>query len=296
MLVFNNKRTFLVILICTIIIPFTISGCSKRIDSQGEIEEETVIAKVNNYEIFASDIMYAVNLAAESERFPYDSPDALKAKENVLNHLITIKALIQEAQKQNFDKQKPFMKEIEKYWEQALLKFMIKKKSKEFSQNISINKEEIIDEYNKRKRRVFGELIVLNDKLVAEKMTEDSNRFEKIKQQNVKKIVLLEPAQWWGYEDLPKNLENQILSLASGDVSSPINYENNWAVIKVTDIKDVEIPPFEDISLQIENYITRRKSEKMLDEWISSLREKANVKVDYKVLDEIDLEELPAAK
>jgi len=82
--------------------------------------DDKIIAKINNYTLTAGDFR--------------DSAAKMMGgtKEAVLDELITKNVLIQEAQKENFDKDRAFMNEIEKYWEQALLKLLIKKKMAEF--------------------------------------------------------------------------------------------------------------------------------------------------------------------
>lgn len=108
---------FFVTLLLSIFLGMTIYGCGSHSMPPGE---EKVIAKINNY-----------NMTAEDFR---DSARAVSGtREEVLDQLITKNILIQEAQKENFDKDKAFMKEIERYWEQALLKILIKKKTAEFS-------------------------------------------------------------------------------------------------------------------------------------------------------------------
>ncbi|MCX5666739.1 MAG: SurA N-terminal domain-containing protein [Candidatus Omnitrophica bacterium] len=96
--------------------------------------DDKVLARINNYTLTIADF--------ESEtkgKLPggLSAADLEKAKESLLDDLITKKLLIQEAQKQNFDKDKAFIKEIEKYWEQALLKLLYKKRSQELLREIS---------------------------------------------------------------------------------------------------------------------------------------------------------------
>ncbi len=96
--------------------------------------DDKVLARINNYTLTVADF--------ESEtqgKLPsgLSAVDLEKAKEGLLDDLITKKLLIQEAQKQNFDKDKAFIKEIERYWEQALLKLLYKKRSQELMREIS---------------------------------------------------------------------------------------------------------------------------------------------------------------
>jgi len=90
-------------------------GCAKN----KNVSEEKLIARINNYELTVDDFR------------------AKSARGSSLEEMIIKNILIQEAQAQNFDKDKAFMKEIESYWEQALLKLLIKEKMKEFSSKIT---------------------------------------------------------------------------------------------------------------------------------------------------------------
>ena len=91
-------------------------------------DKKGIIATVNDYEITVDDLnKEAVSDMGALDRSKY-SEDAKKA---VLDQMITESLLIQEAQKQGFDRDRAFMKEIERYWKQALIKFLIRKKSAE---------------------------------------------------------------------------------------------------------------------------------------------------------------------
>lgn len=92
-------------------------GCCKP---ERSLPEDKVLARINNYTMTVDDFRGSARAIGGT-------------KEEVLEELITRNILLQEAQKQNFDKDKAFMKEIERYWEQTLLKLLIKKKTAEFS-------------------------------------------------------------------------------------------------------------------------------------------------------------------
>jgi hypothetical protein len=126
-----------------------ITGCCKSPETN-TCRADRVVAKINNYELTVDDFRDEARLIAPNLRL---SADADNAKDGILNELITKKVLLQEAQRQNFDKDRQFMKEIERYWEQALLKFLMKKKIDEFSKKIDPN---II--YDNRQKLMQSEL------------------------------------------------------------------------------------------------------------------------------------------
>lgn len=97
--------------------------------------DDKVLARINNYTLTTADFESETQRALPGGLSPAELE---KTKEGLLDDLITKKLLIQEAQKQNFDKDKAFIKEIEGYWEQALLKLLYKKKSQELMREISM--------------------------------------------------------------------------------------------------------------------------------------------------------------
>lgn len=97
-------------------------------------DDDVVLATINKYKLTIADFKFE---ARDKLAAGLTGPDFEKAKENLLDDMITKKLLIQEAQKQNFDKEKAFIKEIERYWEQALLKLLYNKKSQELLREIS---------------------------------------------------------------------------------------------------------------------------------------------------------------
>ena len=123
-------KLFLTVLICIAL--GLGSGCGRNSKTKEALAGQT-IAKINNYDLTVGDFRDEAHIIAPNMSLPAD-PEM--AKETVLNELITKKVLLQAAQTQNFDKDEKFMKEIERYWEQALLKLLMKKKIDEFSKKI----------------------------------------------------------------------------------------------------------------------------------------------------------------
>lgn len=129
-----------------IFLPLAIAGCCGPCGGK-DAKKEEVIASINKYKLTASDFRDEARIVGPNLRL---SSDPEKAREEVLNELITKKVMLQAAQAQNFDKDRDFMKEIERYWEQALLKLMLKKKIDEFTSRVVVTDEEAKAEYEER--------------------------------------------------------------------------------------------------------------------------------------------------
>jgi len=104
------------------------SGCGQK------AKEKRVVAKINNY------IMTVEDFEDEIKYSPY-AGDKTTDLEELLDLAIRKQVLIQEAQRQGLDKQKTFMKTIERYWRQTLIKELLEKETKRIHESVSKDKQ-----------------------------------------------------------------------------------------------------------------------------------------------------------
>lgn len=125
----------MILLMITILSMLLVPACGKNDNLQSG--DSKVVAKINNYKLTIADFK-----SEAQDKLPANLSDIEfeKAKEDLLDEIITKKVLIQEAQKENFDKDRSFVKEIERYWEQALLKLLFRKKEQELMNTQALNK------------------------------------------------------------------------------------------------------------------------------------------------------------
>lgn len=117
----------LMILVVAAQLSLFVCGCGEQ---KEVLPGDKVVARINDYTMTVEDFRNGARAVRGT-------------KDEVLEELITRNILIQEAQAENFDKDKAFMKEIERYWEQALLKLLIKKKTAEFSAAFKGDQEKV---------------------------------------------------------------------------------------------------------------------------------------------------------
>ena len=110
----KNKRKIKIIPILLLLLILT-AGCVKKPDSS------QVVAEINGYQVTADDIRQEAMISVSGA-----------TKEQLLQDIITKELLLEEAQKMNLDKRKDFMKEIENYWKQALIKRVVSIKGNQF--------------------------------------------------------------------------------------------------------------------------------------------------------------------
>ena len=94
-----------------------------------------------------------------SERFQQEFKLSGFAKEvkkkDFLETFISRKLILLEAEKLGLDKDPEFLRDVQDFWEQSLLKLVIAKKIKELVADISINQEEVRSYYMKNKDKEF---------------------------------------------------------------------------------------------------------------------------------------------
>ncbi len=120
----ERRPIFILFFLFLIII---LSGCCPLSPGQ----DKDIIVSVNNYSITRDEF------ESEFKISPYGKIDTAESRKDFLNTLIDRKLILQYAQQKSFDKEKSFLKSIEKFWEQSLLKVALDKKTGEIEAKIS---------------------------------------------------------------------------------------------------------------------------------------------------------------
>lgn len=110
-------------------------SCSKR------NQKDVTVVKIDAYTLTANEF---------EELFQeHEMEDTPENRAGFLNNLITRKLLLEEAQKQGWDTQKDFLRSIENFWEQSLLRLVVDQKVKEIAKNITVTESEVESYYQK---------------------------------------------------------------------------------------------------------------------------------------------------
>lgn len=254
-----------------------------------EPDNEKIVAKINDYVVYISDFQTAIKPPLSNEDIASNSK---QTKEKILNDLILNKALVQVAQIQGFDKQKLFMKTIERYWEQTLLKFLLSQKSDELRKSIHITNAQIEERYDWSRHQYFVEIVYLKTPEAADQLGQAGDKFDQTKDSISNQVLKSEPAQWVHIGDYPLAIEDKIVSLKPGQISKPIIYNNHWTVIRLLEMEDLEIESFEKSGPAIKEELIQRQLEENLSKWIEDIRKDAKVTINYDVLNQVDLHEI----
>jgi len=116
----KNKIIFLFLIML-------IAGCTCPL-SKGK----KILAKINNYEITLDEF---------EEQFgesSYSRDNTPESRKEFLKVLIGHKLILQDAQAKGLDKEKEFLKMIERLWEQSLLRLTMERKSEEIAGSAAV--------------------------------------------------------------------------------------------------------------------------------------------------------------
>ncbi|MEW6101566.1 MAG: peptidylprolyl isomerase [Candidatus Omnitrophota bacterium] len=243
-------------------------GCSQP-GGENASAGDKIVAEIDDFDLTVNDFNAGARLVRP------EAADA-QTKKRILEELINKKILILEAQKLNFDKDRYFMKEIERYWEQALLKLLVKRKSEEISRRISVNESELRQEYSRMSRRILAQIILLSDSKCPQGEADET-------------LFSGKQSEWYSQGDLPEALEERFFSLKPGEKSGYFTYNGNCVVIKVIKEEKTDIEPFEKISDRLHSEILNKKLAKGLEEWVGALRQKAKIKINEDVLNNLEM-------
>lgn len=106
-------------------------------------ENKDVLVRINDYEITRNEFN------EEFKNSTYANNDTPESKKDFLANLINRKLILQDAERDGLSRDKSFLKMVERFWEQSLLKLALDKKVKELSGSVVVTDKEIKEAYDK---------------------------------------------------------------------------------------------------------------------------------------------------
>lgn len=259
--------------LCAAVAAAWLAGCSQQ-KPPGAEGQKRVIARINSYEITAEDFKdELVTRAMVNSGVP-----AEKLKQDVLENMIIRQLLLEEAQKQNFDKGKEFLKEIENYWRQTLLKLFLNKKSKELQLAVKVSEDEIAREYERLSRKLQVQMVVLKDKEAAQELSGAGADFEAKLAGLSGKIIRQPEAEWWMAGELPYGIENLVFSLKPAEATQPFMTGGQWTVARLIAEEKVETRPLNKMRGKIKEMVLKRKREQEMERWLAGLKSRSDIR------------------
>ena len=184
----------------------------------------------------------------------------LDERDVLINMLITKELLLQEAQKEGINKEESFRKSVQDFYEQSLIKLLMDRKYA--SLNTTVGDDEA------------GKYIAIANKKLTVTIF-NANSLDAAK----KGVFKTEERKTLPFGDLSGNLQYPLISLKAGERSDPIKSGESYIVLRLDAIEG-ENPVPSGVDLEAAKRILLEwKKEKIINDWIDGLRDKATLKI-----------------
>jgi len=191
-------------------------------------------------------------------------------KKHFLDDLVTKEILIQEAKRLGLDREEPFRRSIQNYYEQTLLKNLTQ--SKMSGIKVSVSEPEIVSFY-KSMGRVY-ELRVIT--LPTEREANEAIR--NFPAARAEKRML-------HVDEIPPEMLDSVLALRVGEVSlKPVPCAGGYFVFRLEGYKKETVPPLDAVREEIKKTIEGKKRQGEMEKWLEGLKKNARVTINESLL------------
>ncbi len=184
-----------------------------------------------------------------------------EGKRDFINSLITRELLIQASQKEGIDREEPFRKSIQNFYEQSLIKLLMDRKFA--SLDISVSDEELSQCVGLMRKKMHLTVFSFADQEGAEKgVTQKGETTAAC------------------FRDLSQDIQSAVAGLEPGQKSKPLMVGDRYLVVRMDKAADAAAcaPPAVDRE-RLRQTLREEKKEKIINDWVSDLRKKAFIKI-----------------
>jgi len=181
-------------------------------------------------------------------------------RETFINSLITRELLIQESQKEGIDKEESFRRSIQNFYEQSLIKLLMDRKFSSLS--VSVNDNELNNYLSFLNRKMHITIFSFRNPEEARKSNLAGGE---------RRAIYL--------EDLSCDLRAPVAGLKVGGRTEPIKTGGNYVVVRLDATEKPSPLQAGQDREDVRKMLAEEKREKMINDWIAGLREKAKVKI-----------------
>ncbi len=213
--------------------------------------------------------------------------DDPKVRRQVLDKLIEVEMVAQEAQKEGLDKDPEFVMSLDMLRKQQLYVSLIRKKVLDA---VKVTPEEVKAYYDANKDQfVSGEEVHASHILVDTEAEAKAIKAQLDKGADFAKLAKDKskcPSAsrggdlgYFGKGKMVPEFEKAAFALKVGQISDPVKTQFGWHIIKVLDKKESKVKSLDEVKPEIEQKLLQEKQKKAYDELLASLKSKMDVKI-----------------
>ena len=243
-------------------------GCSKT-----TTDDNRAVAVVNEEPISLKDFQKEIALRSKQNPAYKVTP---KAIEEQLDTIIDRKLMIHEAMKMGLAGNPNFIRTIQTFWEQTLIRELIENKNREWEERLFVTEQEVADYYRKVQQVVTFKIIRTKDEKRAAEILERANiQEDSLKWETVGPVA---------YFDLEHRALKEVFHLSEGQ-RKVLKDGGEFLVISVEKKENIVLPPIKEVQGQIKRELLERKKTQALGKWLTEVREKADIEINAKLFD-----------
>lgn len=219
-----------------------------------------------------------LNLKAAVQQGKTDSPEL---RGQIKEELIDLELLAQEARKKGLDTQ-PEVAQLIEVTTQRILSSAL---ARDYLGNHPIEEERLKEIYENQKQAVLGKKeyklahILVDSENEAQAIVallNNKGKFGKIAREKSKDLA--SKAQggelgWSNPASFAPAFAETLVKLNKGQISAPVQTPSGWHIIKLEDLRDFEIPPYDKVKANLE----KRLQQTALQETVKALRSSATI-------------------
>src|SRR5271169_5385375 len=219
-----------------------------------------------------------MRLKAATSQGQADSPDLRKM---VLDDMVNLEILSQEAVKKGLDKQPDTIQQMELVRQSTLAGAFVQ----DYTKNHPISEDTLRQEYDNLKGKLGNTEYKVSHILVSSedeaKAIEAQLKKKKSKFENIAKEKSKDPGSsehggdlgWNVPSNFVKPFAEAMTNLKKGQISAPVQSQFGWHIIKLEDVRNLTVPPFE----QVKPNLMQRLQQQSVQKMIADLRKNAKI-------------------
>jgi len=207
-----------------------------------------------------------------------DSPELRKA---VRDDMINLEVMVQEATKLGLNKNDDVVQQTELAKQSVLVGAFVQ----DYAKTHPISEDQLKQEYDKLKAKLGDKeynvrhILVETEaeaKSIIAQLAKKGNKFEKLaeKSKDTGSAAQGGSLGWAVPSNFVPPFANAVLNLKKGErTKDPVQTQFGWHVIMVDDIRDLKVPPFDELKPQLQQRLQQQSIKKAIDD----LRAKAKI-------------------
>ena len=250
-------------------------------------KKDEIVARVGNMKITLPQVHdYDILFPGIFE----SAQDEFEAKKRYVDSLIGVRLLVIGAYQNDLDIDDEVLKIMKIQKPKFLLDELFKN---EVISKTSVTDAEIRDYYERIKEEVHIKYIQIDSEKLADSLygaiTEGADFDQLARDFSLDQNTAMNGGDLgyvrWG--QFVESFQNEAFKLAPGQVSRPFETEYGWHIVKMVDRRESDPGSFEDLKEILRGQIQDRKRQRITAEYLKSLREKADIKLNEEIVQTI---------